>query len=76
MIKDIEFIKSENEEEIHAVIESFLNRLKAEDWAKATHRDNEPVIQLNESTDGLIITDKAKDRIVREMIKDFEGYKI
>lgn len=76
MITDKEFIKEENKEELSSVIESFLNRLKAHDWAKATHTNNEPVIQLNEATDSLIITDKAKARIIKEMIKDFKEYKI
>jgi len=71
-ITDRQFILNAEEEEILSVLESFLNRLKYKDWAVLDKFGGE---RYAEEEDKLIITDKTKARIVREIIKAFEGYK-
>ena len=64
MIKDYEFIKEENEEEILSVIESFLNRARDKGCLKPDSIVN----------GYLVITDKDRGEIVKDMIKCFKEY--
>ncbi len=68
---DIDFIQEGNEEEVLSLIESFLNRLKSEDWG-FYDRTGE-FYKGNEKE--LIILDKSRNRIIKEMIKSFKEYR-
>ena len=57
--------KSNNEDEIFCLIGSFLNRLKVIDWALCTKEG----IRLNHKTDKLLIIDKTRGRIAKELSK-------
>lgn len=52
-----------NKDEIFCIIGSFLNRLKAEDW-NVLSQDK---YRLNLKTDKLVITDRVKRRIAKEL---------
>lgn len=52
-----------NEEEIFCLIGSFLGKLKSADWCVLTKEG----YVLNKKQDALIITDKTKGRIAKEL---------
>ena len=62
-----EITQEDQEEELFNIIESFLNHLKFDDWGIIDNKGNEIKGQCFD--DKLVILDKAKGRIIKEIIK-------
>jgi len=60
--------REETEENIFCIIERFINRLKPDEFSIKTTDG----IRLNNSEDELIITDKAKGRIAKQLANHFD----
>lgn len=56
------------EEQMFYLLDKFTLLLKNSDWAKGNIITNK--LQLNEDTDYLVITDKAKKRIAKKLLKE------
>lgn len=72
-LTDKSFILNADNTEISSLIESFLNRLKRNDFG-VFDEITQTEINLNSKKPKLVILDKAKARIIREMKRDFKKY--
>ena len=59
---------TKNEDNIFCLLGSFINRLKPSDWALIS----DDKIRLNNKNDKILILDKAKGRIIKELIKMYK----
>jgi hypothetical protein len=71
MITKEEFLKKTNENELFAVIETFIQRAKEKGYFNLDSL-TEAGKSIMENTKEFILTDKEKGNVIKEMLRDYK----